>query len=186
MHNMAADAFIQCRVTSETKDRFAIVARNRDLSESALLKQLVEVALAGAGFQEEKRADVLEPVSATERLSIRLQVEDVLLLRERARARGVPTSRYVSLLVRSHLRRVAPLPPAELESLRQCFAEVGAMGRNLNQIARAMNQGLATNGLTRAETHALLRGLNNLNEQIKAVLAANLNSWRNGRESIPS
>ncbi len=169
-------------VTRETKDRFATFARNRELSESALLKQLIEVALAGAGFHENKPAEILAPVSANERLSVRLQVEDVLLLRERARARGLPSSRYVTLLVRSHLRHVAPLPTAELEALRRSIAEVGAIGRNLNQIARALNQGQIPNGPTRADIQTLIRGLTNLKDQIKAVLAANLNSWRDGYE----
>ena len=109
-------------VSRETKDHFALLARNRGLSESALLKQLVEVALVGAGIDVDKPPDILESVSAKDRLSIRLQVEDALMLRERARARGVPTSRYVSLLVRSHLRQVASLPPAELDAFRRCIA----------------------------------------------------------------
>lgn len=88
----------------------------------------------------------------------------------------------ISCHLPDHLRAVAPLPTAELEALRRSIAEVGAIGRNLNQIARAVNQGLMPNGPTRAEIHTLLRGLNNLKDQIKAVLAANLNSWRDGHE----
>ncbi len=180
MHDMTADAFIQCRVTHETKDRFALLARNRDLSESRLLKKLIEVALAGAGIGDDKPAEILEPVSVKDRLSVRLQVEDALLLRERARARGIPTSRYVTYLIRSHLRQVAPLPASELDALRRSIAEVGAIGRNLNQIARAVNQGEIPNGPTRAEVQVLMRALIGLKEQIKAVVAANLTSWRDG------
>ena len=44
--------------------------------------------------------DIVEPVSATERLSVRLGSDDLLLLRERGKARAMPTSTYVSLLVR--------------------------------------------------------------------------------------
>ncbi len=173
-------------VTRETKDRFSILARNRGLSESALLKRLVEVALAGAGIDVGKPTDVLESVPVKDRLSIRLRIEDVLLLRERARARGVPVSRYVSLLVRSHLRQVTPMPPAELDAFRRCIAEVGAIGRNLNQIARAMNLGEPSSGLTRTEIRALLSALTELKERIKAILAANLSSWSDGHEKTSS
>lgn len=169
-------------VTRETKERFAALARNRELSESALLKQLIEVALAGAGIGESKPVEILERVSAKERLSIRMQVDDAMMLRERARARDIPTSRYVTLLIRSHLRNVAPLPTAELDALRRSIAEVGAIGRNLNQIARAMNQGEIPNGPTRAEVQVLMRALTNLKDQIKAVVSANLTSWRDGHE----
>lgn len=182
MARMTADAFIQCRVTSETKERFAVLARTRELTESALLNQLVEIALAGAGIEAGKPAEILESVAAKDRLSLRLQAGDAALLRERARARGIPTSRYVSLLIRSHLRNVAPMPPDELDALRRCIAEVGAIGRNFNQIARSMNQGESTSGPTRTEIRALLGALTELKERIKAVLAANLASWRDGRE----
>lgn len=182
MTRMTADVFLQCRVTTETKSRVATLARNRELSESAFLKQLVEVALAGAGIDADKRADILEPAAAKDRLSLRLPLGDAMLLRERARARSVPTSRYVSLLIRSHLRNVAPMPPAELDALRRSIAEVGVIGRNLNQIARAMNQGEIPNGPTRAEVQVLIRALTNLKDQIKAVVAANLVSWRDGIE----
>lgn len=179
---MIADAFIQCRVTSETKSRFAVLARIRELSESAFLKQLVEVALAGAGIDANRPAEILEPIAAKDRLSLRLQVDDAMLLRERGRARGVPTSRYVTLLIRSHLRKVTPMPPAELDALRRSTAEVGAIGRNLNKIVRVMNQGVPGNGLTRTEARALLVAFTELKERIKAILAANLASWRDGHD----
>ncbi len=179
---MGNNTHLMTWVTRDTKDRFAILARNRELSESALLKQLVQVALAGAGIDVDMPPEILEPVSAKDRLSIRLEVSDVLLLRERARARGIPSSRYVSLLLRSHLRNVAPLPPGELDALRRCIAEVGAIGRNLNQIARAMNQGVPGSGPTRSEIRVLLAALTELKERIKAILAANLASWRDGHE----
>jgi hypothetical protein len=182
MHNMNADAFIQCRATHETKSRFAALARNRDLSESALLKQLVEVALAGAGFDVDQPASLQEPVLVRERLSVRLAAADDLLLRERARARAVPTSRYVTLLVRSHLRNIAPLPTSELEDLRRSVAEVGALGRNLNQIARAVNRGEISSGPTRAELQGMLKTMTGLREKFKAVIAANQISWRIGHD----
>ena len=58
----------------------------------------------------------------------------------------MPTSTYVSLLVRSHLRTVTPLPTAELVVLKRSVAEVSAIGRNMNQIARAFNQGERASG----------------------------------------
>lgn len=182
---MGDNTHLMTWVPRDTKDRFTILARNRELSESALLKQLVELALAGAGIDVDKPPLILEPVSAKDRLSIRLEVSDVLLLRERARARGIPSSRYVSLLLRSHLRNVAPLPPGELDALRRCIAEVGAIGRNLNQIARAMNQGEPGSGPTRSEIRVLLAALTELKVRIKAVLAANLASRRDGHEKTP-
>jgi hypothetical protein len=69
------------------------------------------------------------------RLYVRLAPEDRILLSDRATARGMPSATYVSVLVRSHLRNLAPLPKEELLALKRSVAELGAIGRNVNQIA---------------------------------------------------
>jgi hypothetical protein len=46
---------------------------------------------------------------------------------------------YASVLTRVHLRSLAPLPREELLALKRTVAELWAIGRNLNQIARAAN-----------------------------------------------
>ena len=94
----------------------------------------------------------------------------------------MPTSTYVSLLVRSHLRLLTPLPTPELVVLKRTVAEIGAIGRNLNQIARAFNQGDRPGGPSREDLHALLRVLDGLRVDIKALINANLASWRSGYE----
>jgi hypothetical protein len=94
----------------------------------------------------------------------------------------MPTSTYVSLLVRAHLRALTPLPTAELAALKRSVAEVGAIGRNLNQIARAVNQGQWPNGPTKADLQAMLRALVGLRDHVKGLINANLASWDTGYE----
>ena len=50
---------------------------------------------------------------------------------------------YIGILTRSHLRRLAPLPKDELLALRRSIGELAAIGRNINQIAKAANDGAA-------------------------------------------
>jgi hypothetical protein len=89
----------------------------------------------------------------------------------------------VSLLIRSHLRALAPLPTAELVALKRSVAEVNAIGRNLNQIARAVNHGEPPGGgPSRADLRALIRALDALRVHIKALVNANLASWGRGYE----
>jgi amidase len=111
---------------------------------------------------------------------VRLRVDDLLLLRERAENRQMPTATYVSLLIRSHLRRLAPLPTQELMALKRSIAEVGALGRNLNVIAHALNRGELADGPTKADLLAVLRALSGLRDHTKAVIRANLESWELG------
>jgi hypothetical protein len=47
---------------------------------------------------------------------------------------------YVSVLVRAHLRQLAPLPDRELSALRSTVNELAALGRNLNTMARLLQQ----------------------------------------------
>jgi Bacterial mobilisation protein (MobC) len=167
-------------VSQETKDRFAALARLQNTSESALLKRIVEASLGPAtpGFAIEAP----EPIPRSGRISVRLPNDDLLLLRERAAARGLPAATYVSYLVRSHLRRLAPLPDAELNALKHAIGEISAIGRNLNQIARAVNLGEGANGPNRADLQALLRACTGLRDAVKDVVNRNLSSWDAGYE----
>jgi hypothetical protein len=180
---MVADSLITARVTSEMKERFAAVARYQALSESALLKRLVEAALVAVTAVKPQVTQAVEPVPVGGKISVRLRSDDLLVLRERAKARAMPTSTYVSLLIRSHLRSVTPLPTAELNVLKRSVAEISAVGRNLNQIARAVNQGEgSSNGSSKADLQALLRALNGMRVHIKSLINSNLESWRSGDE----
>ena len=112
---MAANPCVQCRVTPETKARLRLLAQERQLTESALLKKLVENALLQtAGMTTLAVSKPIEPVSRGARLYVRLRPEDHVLLRERACGRGMAAATYVSFLLRAHLWAVAPMPDREL------------------------------------------------------------------------
>jgi DNA-directed RNA polymerase specialized sigma24 family protein len=78
------------------------------------------------------------------------------------------------------LRSLAPLPREELLALKRTVAELGAVGRNLNQIARAANQGERVDGPGPHEVQLMLRICEALRDHVKALLLANLRSWREG------
>jgi len=177
---MVANTYIGCRVATEMKARFAAVARQQGLSESTLLKRLIDTALLGTAQDRPQTTEPVQPVAKGGKISVRLRSDDLLLLRERAVARSLPTGTYVSFLIRTHLRNVAPLPTTELTALSRSVAEVGAIGRNLNQIARALNQGEQLTGPSRGDLQALLRALTALRDHTKGVINANLASWERG------
>jgi hypothetical protein len=175
---MSDGAHLTTWVARETKTRFAAVARQQGLSDSALLKRLVEVMLQ-AGNPPDSEATSGRSVRAS-RLSIRLRPEDQILLRERAAARGMPVATYVSVLARAHLRALAPLPKEELLALKRTVSELGGIGRNLNQIARAVNQGERVAGPGREELKTMLRVCEGLRDHVKSLLSANIQSWEQG------
>jgi hypothetical protein len=125
---MVAEVFLATRVTVETKERFAAVARQQGLSQSALLKRLIAATLIAADTTALNLDEPSKPLPASGKISVRLRPDDLLLLRERAAARGMPSSTYVTFLLRGHLRSLTPLPTAEFALLRRSLMEVAAIG----------------------------------------------------------
>jgi predicted DNA binding CopG/RHH family protein len=181
---MAADAFIHYRVTSEVKALVRRLAERDGINESTLAKQLLDVVLRTQSLTDLPAPPAPANVNREARLYVRLAAEDWRLLKERSSARGLPSATYVSLLVRSHLQGAAPLPKTEYLALKQSVLELTAMGRNLNQIARAMNQGGRPILPGRAEVGAMLKLAEGLRDHFKGLLKANERSWRGNAEAI--
>ncbi len=180
---MVASHFIAARVSSETKARLKMLAEQRQLSESALLKRVLELTLVGAAEPHLGNPGGTRRVARAARLYLRLRPGDHLLLAERAAARGMAAATYVSVLVRAHLRHLTPLPKDELVAFRRSIAELGAIGRNLNQITRAVQRGGPASGPRREDVVAMLRICTGLRDHFKATLLANLRSWQAGHDS---
>src|SRR6202035_4903358 len=177
---MAAPPFVAARVTPAMKTLLRKLAEREQITESALVRQLLEVTLRMSAKEGFPKLDALEKVSRDARFSIRLAPEDRILLCDRASARSMPSATYVAVLVRSHLRNLAPLPKEELVALKRSVAELGAIGRNLNQIARAANQGGKPAGPGREDLRAMLKVAEALRDHVKALLRANQLSWEQG------
>jgi hypothetical protein len=171
---MSDTRLLRTCVSSAVKARVHAVAEQQFIKESVRLRRLVVAALRELAPEETTvrrasrtmdavhRSDVLrsdrEDRPGT-RLAVRLDPQDRLLLRERASARGMPSATYVSVLVRAHLRQLAPLPKDELLALKASVAELAAIGHNLNQLARAANSGDGVAGATRQDLVGHAQGL---------------------------
>jgi hypothetical protein len=67
----------------------------------------------------------------------------------------------------------------ERQSLDRVVGELTAVGRNLNQIARALNLGQSA-APRRDDVQAMLRVCGALRDHVKALLAANEKTWEQG------
>lgn len=193
---MDAAQYLKARVSSEMKERVHALAEQQLITESVWLKRLVASAL-----REDRDDDLaaetrngrtgstasLNAVLETDgeeapgtRVCIRLRPDDRLLLRERASARGMASATYVSVLLRAHLRNLAPLPKEELIALKRSVAELGAIGRNLNQIAHAANSGSRVVGPAREDLRAILKVCEAMRDTVKGLIKANVNAWEVG------
>jgi hypothetical protein len=88
-----------------SKARFDVLAKARGVSDSALLRQLVESILTATDTVHASTPEPLLPVASSGRISVRLRTDELLFLRERASARELPTSTYVCLSARICVRK---------------------------------------------------------------------------------
>jgi hypothetical protein len=184
---------LKTSVSPETKLQAKLVADREFLSEAAWLKGLVIREIRARNDAPDAKSNLLEPESiraparaalgrngAGKPMLVRLSVDDRLLLDARAEARGMRPATYASVLLRAHLRQLTPLPKDELLALKRSIAELGSIGRNINQIARAVSGGGEVPGSVRGEFPAMLKICLALRDNTKALLKANLASWAAG------
>lgn len=193
MWPMVATEFVKARLSLELKERVKALADRQLLSESAWLKRLVvreiqaiegaraagPVSLDPSGKDRGHHRPRDVALRRRGRVYVRLRGDDQLLLAARAEARGMRPATYVSVLTRCHLRHLAPLPKDELLALKRSVGELAVIGRNINQIARAANEGRLP-GSARDEFRAMLKICEALRDNTKGLLKANLTSWEGG------
>lgn len=190
---MSCTEVLKAHVPPDIKLQVKAVAEREFLSEAVWLRRLVlreiRTCLGANGEGREPcRVDgVRRPGRETRGLQacgkpmlVRLSTEDRLLLDARAEARGMRPATYVAVLTRSHLRSLTPLPKDELLALRRAIGELAAIGRNINQIAKAANDGGKLPGSAREEFRAMLKVCEALRDSTKALLKANEISWSTG------
>lgn len=178
---MAADAYINSRVTAETKALVRKLAVHKGITEAVLVRQVLSAVLETAAVG--RLPDPPAVKARDNRVYVTLADEDLVLLRERSWARHMPPATYLATLARAHLRQVTPLPKDELVVLRRAVAELGAIGRNLNQVTRAANRGERGGGLSRGDFAAFLKVAEALRDYIRELLKANHARWRTHAES---
>jgi hypothetical protein len=188
---MGCTEFLKARVSPEIKRQAKAIAERDLLTEAAWLKRLVirEIRAfdsADGGGELPRENDTHRPRVARgsngscKPVYIRFRNEDRLLLDARAAARGMRPATYVSVLVRSHLRSLTPLPKEEYLALKRSIADLASIGRNINQIAKAANQGGRIADSAGAEFRAMLKICVALRDNTKALLKANEVSWETG------
>src|SRR6266851_848425 len=123
---MSCTEILKARVSPEIKIQAKANADRDFLTEAAWLKRLVireirTAEVSSSGATEIGKGDSVHCRRTATRASngcrkpvfVRFRDEDRLLLDARAAARGMRPATYVSVLTRSHLRSLTPLPKEE-------------------------------------------------------------------------
>jgi hypothetical protein len=175
--------FVGAWVSPAAKEKFHALAAEYGLTQSSLLQRLIDRATEPVQMPARNAAHDGRGGARSDRLYVRLYPDDRLLLAERAQVRGLPSATYLAALARSHLRRLPPLPEAERQAFERCVAELSAIGRNLNQVARRANQEGVVSSITREDLALFLKTCTMAVTHFKDTLKANKHSWEAGYET---
>src|SRR5580658_4172413 len=96
--HMAKQTMIAGCVSPDTKARVRVLVERQGITESILVRQLRDGVLKSAGVEES--AGPTSAVNRDARLHVRLEPQDLQLLKERSKARGMPSATYASLWLR--------------------------------------------------------------------------------------
>jgi hypothetical protein len=180
---------IGTRVSPDTRARFAALAVRHHLSASNLLAKMVDEVLKTNGdisLDSDGQRSPSEPEISPgldDRITLRLRKGDRAVAARRARARGMKTGSYLTLLIHNHVRAAAVLPPNELDQLKVTNAQLAALGRQIRMFG-APNTLLAPTASDLSEAIASVRrDVEVAREATAALVRRNLLSWETSGES---
>jgi len=116
--------------------------------------------------------------SERHRLVLRLSISEYTALRTHAEHDAISVNRWVVSMIRARLTRKPQPVAAELEALSRSTAALGAVGRNLNQIAKVLNahpEGVPAYRLNVLK--AIDVEITETRKGIRGLLAANFERW---------
>lgn len=123
------------------------------------------------------RADA--PEKPTVRREIKLTISEAERLDELAALEGFSPTKWVVSMIRARLTGTAQYGQRELELLDRSNMRLLAIGRNLNQVAKALNASPADYSLYRVELiEELQRAIKDHTRTVSDAIAANVNRWR--------
>ncbi len=169
---------LEAVVAPETKEAFEERAKKRGMTVPELLRRAV---LAELGKPSPDMPATLATSEDSERTHIFARVPRAVKAEaaKRAAAKGFAISRWAGALIQSHLTHLPVMSGEELAALYQSNRELAAIGRNINQIARVLNEAFHETERVRLDVLAELAQSIKDNRAAIAVLERNSrNSWR--------
>lgn len=179
---------ISTRVTEDVKAKFINMANNKGLTESELLRLIISEAIIN---QEEKRTTpkiemvAFSHMRKTEedelkitRLEIHLPKFLIVAAKEKAKTQGMATSRWIKSLVQTNLIQTPVLIDSALMAVKESNRELAAVGNNLNQIARRLNESVFKIEMVRIEKlEEVNSAVKSLRVELKKLIRVSQDAW---------
>lgn len=171
---------LSTRVDQDLKAAFSAEAKVRMLTDAKLLELVI-----AAFLQRLPPAPAMAPSSPnsgtevrSEDVRVRLAPHEYAELDRLATRRHWKRGTYLAYLFGVHLSGSPRFSEDEMLALRHITAQLSAVGRNINQIARALNISLDEAHQAQALNFTYLKNLiDQVRHLVKEVIRANLKSW---------
>lgn len=161
-------------LTEQEKASLTAFCKAQGITEAELIRRLLRKILGG--FPEEQ-----EPAKkkGSQNFTLRLDGEEIHEIEQRAKSEGFSfRTAWATAVIRQALKSVPALTKADAIALRESNRELAAIGRNLNQIARAVNIELENIHSIDARIFSELKNLiNSHTETVAGYVDASANRW---------
>lgn len=173
------------------KAPFLALCQRRRISPSKVFRALVAQLLERDQADGTPRTPFALPPSYTvargeperggvsARPKVPLTASEAAAVEELSAREGLSVPRWIVALIRAYLTRTPQFNRAELDALGQSNLQLLAIGRNLNQIAKALNTSPHDRSVYRVEQIEALRAqIGEHTKLVSSAMAANVDRWR--------
>jgi antitoxin component of RelBE/YafQ-DinJ toxin-antitoxin module len=163
---------IGCRVDEKTKQAFNEMANNHGLTESELLGLILNGTINETTKQNDKQNNskilpqgkiLTKAETELKQITLRMPLFIMTAAETKAKAHGMATSRWIKSLVQSNIIQPPVLIDSAIIALKETDRGLAAIGNNINQIARRLNESVFKTDMVRIEI------LEEVKQEIKAV-----------------
>lgn len=174
---MKSRSILSVELPGEEKVRWRDYCRAQQQTTSQMTRRVIGHLLKRQSDNSQTVCESGEQPDYTRaRLELRLTHSELQVVRTIAGEAGASANQWVANLVRSYITRKPQLGMNELSTIAQSNSRLLAVGRNLNQIARALNRGEKT-GDQPLIPSGLADDIAAHVKDVSAVIRANLDRW---------
>ncbi len=171
----------EARLTDDEKAAWQQFCKDSGVKESDMLRMMIRrvsgdaVPIEIPGWKESKSG----------KITFRLTESDQRKLMKRVKEEGFPNrTNWTTSVVMAALHREPVLTDSEIAALRESNRELAAIGRNLNQVARALNIEFREGDRIKLQAiEALAERIEQHKGEVAGLLSRNLNRWSDDGQS---
>lgn len=169
---------LRSRVDDETKMQVEKLSKMLGIKEAELVRFFITEGLAQVSEQKTKRQipDTVDLSLITTSIRLPSYVKD--LAAAKSKSKGMRLGRWIASLVQSNVLLEPVVVGEEVAALRESSRYLLAIGRNINQIAKALNETFYETERVKIEMlNDLKKAIENTDDRIDQLIKTSQKAW---------